>query len=1271
MPGLGTYAQISEFSTHISSNHVNAIVQDNDGYIWFATSNGLNRYNGTNYKIFHSTSTEGGLPYGNIMDLAIDKEGRIWYGSETGLGYYTDGMFHPSNDAIYNPVSRVLELDDSCIVAFGEKGLIKFHKDDPSTMVGYYSTSGMSWTVNSVVSENNDIWLAREVNDSSFICILDRNLEKKKEYFLGKGEHVYSISEILPYTIFLSTNNGLKCFDARDCNEMQNMFRTLKEAVGKSRVHFILPYKDNTILLGIAGRGLFVYDSISEGLERIIPQSTMKQPSYTCFVDKDYNIWLSDRTNMVRFISSQKSYSNIFSPSGGDSVDIRDIFFDNDGRLWALNNERIVCIDPSTGQLESTVESNDRFSFLYLDSYSRIWTIANHEMVKVFRIDGNGLTLLREFPFSYTVSSLAESRNRNIFIPEMFSMNTIHPDWSLGKESVGDSLSISQVRTDLDSRRSFAFTVADGLFEIDGNGRLTGIDGTKGENVSSVLVARDGTLWLGTYNKGILHIDLRNGRKEAFDKSSGLINDNIKSLIEDRNGNIWFSTTSHITRFDTRSRTFSFIHDDQYSNGVIYNMDCAAQGPDGKLYFGGNQGITIVDPEINIPQTSDIPLYLEYIAVNGNELQEGTPSLKLNHDQNTLQFRFAGLDFRAGSLQNYSYRLEGHETRWNYTSSNDLLATYSSLPAGKYTFHARVRNQNGSWSRNEIRLPIVIKPTIWASTFAKTMYFLLAIGLLAGIVWLLSRWRYHRAKSELDRHHIDMVANISHEFRTPLALIYGPLKELSKDSSLDEHEKGLVSIMKRNAERLKMLSEQILSTAASKPQGEKLNVAQGNLSDLVDSVVHNFRFAILEKGLGLETDIPEGIQGFFDGEKIEKILSNLLSNATKYTPSGGHIKVSLSEESGKASISVTDDGIGVPKDKREAIFARYERLGADVSKPGIPGTGIGLNYSKHLAVLEKGDLVYKPNTPSGSTFCFYLPIVEDAYTPDELNPESSFVIPEKASEENSRLVQDELVEKNGTLLIVEDNSDIRTYLGSLFNHNYQIMTASDGVEGLENLNIAVPDLIISDIMMPRKNGYQFCSDVKKSDDWSHIPVILLTAKADAQSSIEGLRCGAEAYIPKPFDPDYLVASVESMLANRRRLQERILNMTSTTFKEQTSEAQDQESEGSLLNEADKEFIEKMHRIIDEHIEEEQFNVNDITMEIGMSYSSLYAKVKTLTGKTPLDFINTYRMNIAMELIKSGKYTVNEVSYRIGASSPSNFSRNFKKHFGIAPSAAKD
>ena len=1251
------FSQYAQFSYHISNHEVQSFAQDSRGYVWMGTARGLNRYNGTNYAIYYAGNLPEQLNNDNVRALCLDRDGRLWTGTECGIGYYEDGRFHHYANAIYNPVSQILDLDAEKIVVMGKDGPISFRKDDINTAVDRFYDKGTSWIKGACVSGSGDVWLPRQVDYSSFVSVLDGRLHRVEEFFLGRGLAVTNICERPAHTIWAATDRGIRCFDGRSRTSIP-VPQALEALTAGQRILFLLPYKENNLLIGLPGQGMFSYNTVSRTVMQVVPEQRLTAPRYICFVDKDDNIWLSDLESDIRFYADQRPYTH-FSPLPDDNQQ-RGIFrlvFDRDGFLWMRNGTHLCSMDPKSGEIMWSSDPQDAFGTFSIDASGRLFAICGGNTLRQYRLVQGRATPVRTIQLESDAFSISEDASGQIWLAMSRQLAVLGTDGRLEYLPGPPRTAFTLTLSDPVSRRVFLFTVAQGLYEILPNRSFRLVGGPELASVNYILPARDGSLWCGTYNNGLIHYDEASGTLERLNEESGMFSGNIKSVLEDADGNIWFSTPEHVTRYDTRQKTFTTLHDDHFSGGRFYSLVSAATGPDGRLYFGGTGGITAVDPSAPIQRHGETPLFFEYISVNGRQLSDNVQSLKLPWRENSLVFRFSGLDFEAGSLLGYSFRLEGYERDWQYRTTN-VEASYSQLPAGRYVFHARVRGQDGRWSEDELRLPVTIRPAPWAGWWAWTLYILIALGALISALGAFLRIKVQQGqlavakqREEMKQQHIDFVTNISHEFRTPLSMIYGPVKELAKHP-LGEQDRRLVDTISRNAESLRNLAEQILSTQGGRQEHEALRIRQNDLCSLIRRMVGNFTYAAGQKEQTLSADAPDSLICWFDTEKVSKILGNLISNAVKYTPEGGHIAVRLQVPAeGQARIEVADDGIGIPEDKRERIFERYDRLGAESS--GVIGSGIGLNYARSLAQLHKGSLVFSPNEPAGSVFTLWIPVAHDAFENENID-ETAYVPPV----EN---VEDDGSEKEGTLLIAEDTDEIRYFLRDLFAPRYRVILAPDGLEAEENLKLALPDLVLSDVIMPGKTGYVLCSDIKENPDWCHIPVVLLTAKTDAQSNIEGMRHGADAYIPKPFDPDVLMAAVESQIRNRRLLQSRVLNLTSTTLQEP------EKAEEAHLTAGERALLERIHAWMDAHLDDETVGVQELAQEVGMSYSSLYAKVKALTGKTPQAFMTHYRMNIALELLQAGDLNVSEVAYRVGSSSPSTFSREFKKHFGYPPS----
>lgn len=558
---------------------------------------------------------------------------------------------------------------------------------------------------------------------------------------------------------------------------------------------------------------------------------------------------------------------------------------------------------------------------------------------------------------------------------------------------------------------------------------------------------------------------------------------------------------------------------------------------------------------------------------------------------------------------------------------------------------------------------------------AALIFYLFAIPIALSFAMELWEWwkmqrenvRLFDIRHEQQQQHLHFVANISHELRTPLTLISAPLKELVDHNEMNAHDRELLNIMQRSVVRLNHLAEQILDTSNHERDDLALKVTMGDIGVFIETIVSNFRFYAHEKGLHLVFDKhTEGRNGFFDMEKIEKIVSNLMSNAIKYTPEGGEIVVRVILKDNMAEVIVKDSGIGVTGRKQREMFRRFNRLDVSIVSPQVKGFGVGLHYAQCLAFLHRGRIIYEPNIPQGSRFTLSIPYTKEAYN-EEITEE---ITSTEYAEESSPSSLPNLTptgEHEQTVMLVEDDYEMRAYVSMLLAEEYNVAVACDGEEALEKLKINIPDIVISDVVMHTMDGFELCTKIKESQDYGYLPVLLLTAKSDLANRRHGADCGADAYIGKPFDPYYLKSVVASILENRCRIQRIILNMTSSTLPSKSSEEQDVKEEEPIMSQRDRDFLASLHTLLDTHLHDSDLNVNTIAQELGVSYSSLYAKVKDLTGQTPQNFLSTYRMNIAMELLRTHDYTVSEVCYKVGASSQSNFSRAFKKQFGVAPS----
>jgi signal transduction histidine kinase/DNA-binding response OmpR family regulator len=724
---------------------------------------------------------------------------------------------------------------------------------------------------------------------------------------------------------------------------------------------------------------------------------------------------------------------------------------------------------------------------------------------------------------------------------------------------------------------------------------------------------------------------------------------------------------------------------------------------DGRAMLVGSQGMNIVHPESLFNPQPAPPLVITKMSINDSvnlsvqSLAAGEP-LKLTYHQNVLEFEFAAVDPGAGHLIKYFYRLEGLEDSWVHPMERRFVR-YTGLSPGDYVFRVKAASMRGYWPEQEIALAVSIAPPWWRTWWAYAIYGILLVGFVSAAYRLRVRQLnlMHQAEhmAEMDRLKSRFFANISHEFRTPLTLILGPIQKwrdrISPDlqvgvkksqpntregfqplTNTDELHKDL-EMADRNAHRLLRLINQLLDLSRLEAGAMELRTSRMNIVPLVKGIAYSFESSAGMRGVALKVDVEEEeIELYCDREMVEKILSNLLSNAFKFTPAGGkvtlHIPHPTSHIRHHVSISVTDTGIGIPPEQLDRVFDRFYQV--DASQPREQeGSGIGLALVKELVELHHGTIQVQSERGRGTTFTVHLPLGRSHLKDDEVVEVPVTVEPIMREEEGT--VADEAVggaseaRESGKakgekpiVLIVEDHADVRAYIKNYLVSAYQVTEARDGAEGIDKALETVPDLIISDVMMPRKDGYEVCRTLKLDQKTSHIPIILLTARAASESTIEGLETGADDYLIKPFEPKELLARVKNLIDLRRKLRERF--RASVPLKP-----------GEVaVTSMDDAFLQKVKSVVETHIGDEGFGVENLGNEVSMSRSQVHRKLTALTGMSASDFIRYLRLHRAMDLLKQNAATVAEIAYSVGFNSPAHFTKCFRDQFGMTPTEAR-
>ena len=811
------------------------------------------------------------------------------------------------------------------------------------------------------------------------------------------------------------------------------------------------------------------------------------------------------------------------------------------------------------------------------------------------------------------------------------------------------------------------------------------------------------TTYILTFTGGINKVLSENLLSEhiefkPYTTKDGLPSDLVQSMIEDKEGSLWVISENALTRFNPEKETFEY-YDKKYMQQELYFTEAAPVLENNQLLLGTDIGILKISPEHLQKSNYAPPIVFTGFKIQGtsqdldiNDLEE----LRLKPSERNVTFQFAALDYVAPESISYAYRLKGLEEKWNEVD-NSRSASYINLPPGEYELQIRSTNSDGVWMEKARILPITVLPTFWETYWAWILYvvlFVLSTATIVYIILYIYRLRHQiNIEQQLANIKLRFFTDISHELRTPLTLIASPVSEILEHETLTTNARKHLTLVHKNTERMLHLVNQILDFRKIENKKMKVLLEKTDVLSLLQKVMDNFRLIAEEKNINyqLETN-QEAIETWIDQDKFEKIIFNLLSNAFKYTPANKSITVIANVESSRLIVSIKDEGIGIDLQKQQTLFQRFETL----VKFNIlqPSSGIGLSLVKELIELHCGNIEVKSQPGVGSEFTVILPMNQKVYEGREntefiLNDGNS--VPAEKKNEISPMVEiasmaditpsETAKEPNQisneedpvSILIVEDNVELRNFLSDILSESYRVLTATNGQEGLDQAREYIPDLIISDIMMPAMDGLDMVKNIKENREICHIPIILLSAKSSLDDRISGLEQGIDDYITKPFSATYLKIRIKSLLHQRKELQEiywkawseKLNNTQETTLEEKLTPSQPQ------IISYDEQFMQQVMQVMEEQMENSELTVDEFAQLLNLGRSVFYQKLKSIIGLSPVDFIREIRIKRAVQLIDSGEYNFSQVAYMTGFNDPKYFGKCFKRQMGMTPSEYKE
>ena len=1257
----------------LSNNSVRSIFRDSRGFLWIGTESGLNKYDGYSFQRYYRNNSE--LPNDAISEIFEGVDGNIWVRMSNGYSIYDYNTGKFNND--YKQVLEKQKIPSKNILRVGKTENDEFWAYDQSKLyilnANSSSIKAFSLQTEKVANISIGAQYIYVMYSNGTLYSISKQTSETREIPLPVSYHpLLENKEPIVYvdrseSLWVYTfQNSLLLHKSNTSLQWENIDLDNDKDIQYNRVQRILDLGNGNTWILTSHRGLFIYNTLNKSLTNLVhnplkPHTIASNNLSSIYQDKDGIVWLGNFKHGVSYYSPMSQI--IMSNKSLDYDDVLTFCKDDahDGIYYGTDGTGLIRQSLTTDRYEKVPTPANIVVDLSIDSRDRLW-IGTYQM---------GLLCYSKGQIRQYTTANSQLLENNVYTVEVDKHGYV---WIGTMRGYIQRLNPDTGQFDTILYRPEEFFMRDMYYDNDrhlyvaANGGLIIIDTEtqayniysrtsrfKESNMLTVYKDSRGLIWVG-HPHGLSIWDQQNDSIHFIDQKDGLAANLVRAIVEDNNKQMWIGTGNGISRIQMANGECSIVN---YSvaDGLICNdtnVHAILKLNNGNILIGTPKGFQTIIPQEILSTDYNATIYLTDLEMKSGEALENmfegnslecAQSLTFTEKNNSFTLSFSALDLVEPDKIRYAYKIDQSHSNWIYADNNKI--NLSMLPPGNYTLQVRVCNSQGIWSPNVKTLKIIVLPPWWHTWWAYTIYLGILLSLAAFITRFLRMRHKEKAvlqaieqenerQQKVSNMKLQFFANISHELRTPLSLIINPLEEFFENNP--EHRTGILDMVKQNADYLLELINQLLDFRKLDAKAETLKYKQDDILILLSEVFHSFDSVAQKRNINYTLSAPKhSIFMDYDYGKMRKIATNILSNAFKFTPGKGSISLEVKIVGSNLELSFADTGCGIDDASKEKVFQRFYQSDNQSSSGG---SGIGLHIVSEYVKMHQGSISIKDNQPCGAIFVITVPL-------HQMGNRENLEI------ETMHSTEDE--DHPFTILLVDDNYDFIKFLSESLSKHYRVLKAMNGKQALGVLEKEDVDLVVSDIMMPEMDGLELCATIKNDIRYSHIPIILLTAKASEEHQLEGLSVGADDYITKPFNMEVLklrINKIIEMTAKRQELFSREIKIEPSRI---------------TITPLDQQLVEKAIQIVEDNISETEFSVEELASSLNISRSYFYKKMIKITGKKPIEFIRTIRMKRAQQLLTESQMQVAEIAYTLGYNSPKVFSKHFKEEFNMSPS----